>query len=731
MFVSAEQINTHYNGTNPSFNASSSGTTLDRFGWSDRKDETTRYVGKFDWNLTDNHRLELTLLGDDPRRDEKLTGFGPSTPAGTAAVDWYPNRSVNNGVVGSSAHYRNIPSVTPGIGAETQILKYTGNLTDDLTLTSLYGESKTKHSNTYDGYDINSPLFQVFATSAANTPFGVPNNPQPLTGNILPPGAEDKIKSFRLDIEYKLGSHKIRAGLDNNKLISNNAGEFLAGGGRWDYFKTATPNSPITLTGKQVVVASGGGLGTQGYYVKKRFFNDATSVFSDQDAQYVEDQWQVTKDVVLTAGLRNEGFKNKNGDGQTFLEQKNQKSPRFAAAWDVNGDGSFKLYGTTGRYAIQIPTHIGVRGASRSTLTDQYFTYTGIDANGVPTGQTAITGVLSSNNEFGQAKDPLTISATNLKPSFQDEITLGLEKNLTNDYTFGARVTYRKLKSTIDDFCDGRPLDKWLARHPEVNASKYDGFGCVNFNPGREADILVDFQNTDPALAGKVHTPVHLTVDDLGFPDAKRSYFALDLSLEHAFRNSWYAKMTYTWSRSRGNTEGQTLSDVGQTDVAATRTWDYPELSKGADGLLPNDRTHQLKAFGYYEVTPQWVVGGNLLMSSGRPQNCLGNDPNPAGTPNYLSATFNCGGHATPRGSQGKLPWDIQIDMNIVYKPQALKDVLFKLDIFNLFNKQTAQNIDETYNSNTAGSVAPTFDRVLSYTNPRTVRLTAQYNHKF
>jgi hypothetical protein len=35
---------------------------------------------------------------------------------------------------------------------------------------------------------------------------------------------------------------------------------------------------------------------------------------------------------------------------------------------------------------------------------------------------------------------------------------------------FGAKFTYRQLKSTIDDFCDQRPFDKWLAKHPEVNA---------------------------------------------------------------------------------------------------------------------------------------------------------------------------------------------------------------------------------------------------------------------
>nr|GFD59861.1 hypothetical protein [Tanacetum cinerariifolium] len=81
----------------------------------------------------------------------------------------------------------------------------------------------------------------------------------------------------------------------------------------------------------------------------------------------------------------------------------------------------------------------------------------------------------------------------------------------------------------------------------------------------------------------------------------------------HPYRNGWYAKVNYTLSRSRGNTEGQTLSDTSsaQGDVAATQTWDYPELMVGAYGLLPNDRTHQIKAFGFYDVTPELTAGAN------------------------------------------------------------------------------------------------------------------------
>jgi hypothetical protein len=136
----------------------------------------------------------------------------------------------------------------------------------------------------------------------------------------LPPGAQDKVKSTRLDLEYKLGSHTIRAGLDDNKLSSINAGDFRAGGGIYQYLKTATPNSAISMSGVRRKTADYGGLGVDGYYGRERIFTDVTNAYSDQSAQYIEDRYQVTKDVLVTFGVRNEQFKNKNGDQQTFLK---------------------------------------------------------------------------------------------------------------------------------------------------------------------------------------------------------------------------------------------------------------------------------------------------------------------------------------------------------------------------------------------------------------------------
>jgi hypothetical protein len=726
--------------------ATASAATNANSGYRDRWTKVQRYYTKTDWNITDNHRFEFTTIGDLPTVDTTLRGYSFTT-------------HIPDPVPKSKLHEENAGNTASPNGAEVQILRYTGNLTDDLTATGLYGKSRATHISEPGGY--NATLFGVTAASENRAPGLNYASPQNFVGSLPFSGATDDVTFKRIDLEYKISTHTIRAGLDDIKVSSLNAGNITAGGGTWTYQKTTSPTAPISVPGGSVpAVAGHGTLSDQGFYVVKGVFTTASNAYATQNAQYIEDAWHVTKDLLVTIGVRNESFANENSSHVKYLEQKNQVTPRLNAAWDVRGDSSLKVFASAGRYTVQMPTIVAIRGANGSLNTSQYYTYTGTDANGIPTGLTQLTNPLSANNEFGQPKDPRTVASTNLKPSYQDEITLGFEQAFSPSLNFGAKGTYRKLKSTIDDFCDGRPFRRYALAHNiktiddatwDPTDPAYSYFGCASFNPGESQDFLIDFMQNGQ------YTKVTLSAKELGFEKAKRDYYALDLFAEHPYRNGWYGKINYTWSRSTGNTEGQTLSDLntGQADVAATTTWDYSELMRNSNGLLPNDRTHQIKAFGFYEVTPQWTLGGNLTVQSGRPKGCLGGDPAPNSASDYLqvgpSPNYGvehfCFGKATgtpgtpgaktsvdnnvpaPRGTLGRLPWTKTLDMNVVYRPSILKDLSLKLDVFNVFNSQDVLKLNEQYNSGSGQST--TYGAVNQYAAPRSMKLSAEFNHKF
>ncbi len=706
MFLSAEQTNTSQGFVN----GLRTGTTNAKDGWNDTKATTTRYLAKFDWNITDENRLEFMSLGDSPVLNIKRSGYDYTTQqrVGTVTSE-QTNRNINDN------------------GNQLNGLKYVGELTQNLTATALIGRAESKHEQNLVGY--NASAMGVVADPTVRVPGLSYNNPQSFGTNVPAAGSKDVVNVVRLDLEYKLGSHTLRGGYDKSKTDSL-GGSTTPGGGTWTYFKTDNPNIPIPVTGGTIPpTKSGGGYGTQGYYVQKAYYSDVTESHGEQAAFYLEDKYQVTKNILLVGGLRYESFSNKNKLGEKFLDQPGQINPRLSASWDVNGDSSLKVFGTLGRYSVPIPTNIGLRAAGATLNTTQFYTYTGTDANGQPQGLTQLTAPLSGNNEFGQPKDARAFAVKDMKPTFQDEITIGFEKALTPEYNMGARFTYRTLKSTIDDFCDHRPFDKWVADNKVTIANPNFGQDCYLFNPGEDNTFIQD-------ISGKGdYREVFISKAAMGFDKPKRTYTAIDTFFEHPFRNNWYGKINYTWSRNYGNTEGQVRSDNAQADVSVTAVWDYPEVMRGAEGLLPNDRTHQIKAFGYYQVLPELAIGGNLLLATGRPRSCLGRDPNPGDSPNYNNQAFFCYGETsaqnvlTPRASLGRLPTDKRLDLNFTYTPAVLKGFAFKLDIFNITNAQTAQNVVEAYNNGTRMSAQ--YERVISYTAPRSARLTAEYNRKF
>jgi hypothetical protein len=716
IFADVEYIKTFIQDNRVSNNAR---TTATAQAWEEIENRVDRSLVKVDWNITDNHRLEYTNMIDDPSSDRKYYSFDFNT--------------LQRGTVQQAGNYYESWGPTPSAaaqGAKTNILKYTGNLTDSLTLTALGGKSRVDHVNIPFGFI--PGVFQTTQAANARAPGINYVNPQPPLANLLAPNAFDEQKVYRLDLEYKIGSHTVRVGLDHND-ISSKAGTEAAGGGTWSYQRQVDQFGNPDPNGKPYVLsnspASGGGLGLQGYFVQKILLNNISTPTVEQAAQYIEDRYQVTRNLLVSLGLRNEQFTNFNGEGIAYYSQRHQLAPRLGVAWDVNGDASLKISANAGRYHLQIPTNVAVRGAGQSLNASQYYTYTNVDqTTGAPIGLVPISNLVSANNEFGQAVPAEVVAAVNMKSHYQDEFSLGFEKAFSPELNFGAKATYRKLKSTVDDFCDDRPFYKYADAHG-IDASHFL-FRCALFNPGIDNTFNVEYGGP-----GKPLTRITLTAAELGYEPVVRTYKAVDLFVEHPLRNGWYAKASYTWSKSYGNTEGQTLSDIGQADVATTQVFDYPEIGLYSTGLTPNDRTHQLKAFGYYELTPQISLGGNLLLASGRPKNCKGRLPPSYGADNpaagYGSAFFFCNDVPTPRGSQGKLPIDSRLDLNVMFRPAAIKDLSFKFDVFNVFNRQAAQNIEERYNVGGTSGVSPTYGRVISYTAPRSVKFTAEYNHKF
>ena len=683
----------------------------------DYTNKLQKFYGKINWNITDNNLLELThIVNKQPGDAGNIDPTGNPAISPEVSSGEYYGYNYSTGKTGGALGLYPIWSKN---STTLDILKYTGYITQDLTVSATFGKNDVKNFTQIPGQNASDPFIaNPINQNPAYTGGGTITNSNTVR-LINSPDAKTRTHGLRLDVDYHLGSHDLSVGMDNMFYHAADQGQVTSGPGyAWYYFITKTPNDPIN--------SYSAAPGTP-YYVRQRVFHDATSMSVAQKAYYLEDKWQVTDRWMVDVGLRNDRFTNLNNAEQPYVRSGNQWAPRLGTSWDVFGDSSLKVYANLGRYYLALPSSVAIRGASASTYTDQYFTYTGIAANGAPTGVTALGPAHSADNEYGVTPDPKTFTATNLRSEFQDELILGFDKTLGSAWTTGAKFTLRRLESAIDDVCDtGKIADKLTAMGLDATQYVTDQPGCRLVNPGKSNDFLV--ARTD----GSGYTKVTMTKSDWGFTDgAKRKYYALNAYLEHPFDGKWQARLDYTFSRSYGNTEGQVRSDIGQTDVSKTEDWDFAALMANANGVLFNDRTHQIKAYGVYAITSEWMVSGRLLATSGAPKSCLGYYPPPVTDPSgYGSAYHYCYAQPSAPGAVGRMPWNTRLDLGVMYRPMfAQQKLAFGLDVFNVLNRQVPTQWSATSESASPGTVLNSYGLGMYYTQPRYVRLSVSYDY--
>ncbi|MGY3041446.1 hypothetical protein ACVWWQ_003078 [Rhodanobacter sp. TND4EL1] len=655
---------------------------------------------KLDWNINDSNILEYTHIQSNESYAGDLYDYDYATGTHSQEISGHPTSTKD--------------------ASKFDIGKYTGYLTDDLTLSVTYGKSKTVNFTEIPGLSATLPFLSGVTNQDPAITGGTPIRNGVAAYATTTPDAGSKTRGLRADLEYQLGDHHLALGIDNQSYFAHNQGQDMGGPGYiWIYSKAGVPT-------KAVNPALGvGAPGGNGYYVQKYIFKTTTSMSVKQKAFYLEDKWQVSDNVLLSLGVRNDHFTNYNSAAKPYVDQKNQWAPRLGASWDVFGDQSFKVYGNLGRYFLALPNSVAIRGASASTYTREYFTYTGIDAEGNPTGLGAMgPGPVSANGEYGVAPDNKTFGPTDLKSQYQDEAILGFDKTLGSDWAYGAKATYRKLQSAIDDVCDSDKIYDKLDKQG-IDSSALDVHGCYIFNPGRTNTFLLN------DLANGGYKSVQMSQADWGFNQgAKRKYYALDMYLEHPFNNGWQARVDYTFSRSWGNTEGQVRSDLGQDDVSKTEDWDAAEIMIGSGGLLANNRRHQLKMRGSYQITPEWLVSAALRVQSGSPKNCLGYfGPNQTDPIGYKGDYHYCFGKVSGNGSAGNTPWTEKVDLGVIYRPAFAENKLgIALNVFNVLNQRRAIATDPR-SSTDVSTLSNTYGMGTYYSSPRYVRMSVSYDY--
>jgi hypothetical protein len=712
------------------YGKTASETYTSRFGNTnlDSSSKRPQWLAKVDWQISDDHSVELTAFSD--KREFTDDYYRASFPDSTT------NPTTGAITVGANpttvfGDYRGTDFNEAG--GSSWVLKYTGYLTDNFTLSALYGHGEFSRSNygvaangqvqEYTG-NLTGPVAgcPIISDSRAGVSTGaVPAIRGCSFINTLGRrDALDERDQWRIDAEWQLGDHLLRFGIDNDKFRSVD-GSAYSGGANYVY---------------QSCNATAATCGPNGFRTRYRSFRSGANVGVDQQAYYIEDSWSMTDNFVAYLGLRWDTFENLNGEGEKYVTIKNQFAPRLGFSWDVFGDSTFKVFGNAGRYALPLTAGVATRAASASLYEERYYSYTGVDpATGTPTGLTPIvnpstgsSAVRYLNGEDGRPKFAAGYAVQNLKPMYQDEFILGMQKQLTDNFSLGVRAIHRDLGAAIDDNCDYATLFEYVEGNGPGTKFNY----CFLFNPGEDAEILADWDGDGTATVKTIPGA------DLS-PKAKRKYTALEFFVQGNW-DKFFLQGSYTWAKSIGNTEGGVRSDNGQADTGTTSDFDYAAAMIGAYGYTPNDRRHSLKLFGNWDITDQWSLGANLLVQSGRPISCIGVyqglDVSHYGNihfscdPGAPDGTGNNGSTIIGRGTVGRTPWTTNLDLNVAYKPSWAEGLQFKVDVFNVLNSTKVISVNEIGEdaSGNPGPVANTYLTPTAWQSPRQVRFLVQYD---
>jgi hypothetical protein len=429
--------------------------------------------------------------------------------------------------------------------------------------------------------------------------------------------------------------------------------------------------------------ALAGQRGTYGYYsVRSQDVNPQLGFITEGNIHtnnvglFIQDAWTIGSRLTVNVGIRTEQEKvptyttgidaNGNPIPATAIEFSfaDKFAPRAGFAYDILGDGKWKVFGSWGRFYDIFKLELPRGSFGGDKWIEYYYTMDTYDwPNLVTSGcPTACPGTLLRSTNFRLPSFGSDALEPNLKPMQQQEFTLGLDHELSPIMAVSARYVHKNIIRIIEDTGFLTPTGD-------------EGYVIANPSEG-----LTKYAFTDPLT---------------NMPKPKRDYDSVEFAFEKRFADQWFLRTSYLWSRLYGNSSGLSQSDEnGRMSPNVGRSYDYPammfdEHGQPVYGPLATDRPHQWKTQFIYAFNFGTSVGVNEYIASGLPVSReLG-----------ILAPSNYPQQYRGRLSDGRTDTFMQMDAYVQheFKMGGDKRLQISLNVLNLLNQDAGISKNSTY----------------------------------
>jgi len=315
---------------------------------------------------------------------------------------------------------------------------------------------------------------------------------------------------------------------------------------------------------------------------------------------------------------------------ENFQVVNNNLAPRFSVSWDPFADGKTKVFGNWSRFydRLFLATVTGEIGPDNVN-----YTFTPNSNNIIAPG------------DISRAASTVSITQIdrNLKTPYTDEVSIGFERELAPEWSFGFTYIQRKGIDLLQDTdvnhitCDQH--GDIMGISPQLICGdngrlETDRFGAVGFDPsaGSIAGGSFAFNRgfSIPNGAPDLYTVNNGFNQVLRIGNSNSSKFeSYELKIVKRLHRNWQMQASYAWSKA-----------FGQSEAFAAAQGNDPQTTDDEEGFLNFDQRHILRFQAVTKLAHDISVGTIVQWASGTPFSVTRTVVDQDSTGNVIFRTF-------------------------------------------------------------------------------------------